>query len=82
MDRRLIEEKLESLRTCVRRIEAKCPESEQKLLSDLDLQDIIALNITRSVQQCVDIASHIVAESDQRVPDTMAGVFDVLVSDH
>ena len=78
MDRRLIEEKLESLRSCVRRIEVKCPESSQVLLSDLDLQDIIALNITRAVQLCVDIAAHIVAESEQRVPDTMAGMFDVL----
>ncbi len=78
MDRRLIAEKLESLRSCVHRIEAKCPESSQVLQTDLDLQDIIALNITRAVQLCVDIASHIVAESEQRVPDTMSGVFDVL----
>ncbi len=78
MDWRLIEEKLESLRSCVRRIEVKCPESSQALLSDLDLQDIIALNITRAVQLCVDISAHIVAESEQRVPDTMSGMFDVL----
>jgi len=78
MDRRLIAEKLESLRSCVRRIETRCPESSQVLQADLDLQDIVALNITRAVQLCVDIASHIVAESEQRVPDTMSGVFDVL----
>ena len=78
MDRRLIAEKLESLRSCVRRIEVKCPESSRVLQTDLDLQDILALNITRAVQLCVDIASHIVAESEQRVPDTMSGVFDVL----
>ena len=78
MDRRLIAEKLETLRSCVRRIEVKCPESSRVLQTDLDLQDILALNITRAVQLCVDIASHIVAESEQRVPDTMSGVFDVL----
>lgn len=78
MDRRLIEEKLESLRSCVRRIELKCPQTSQSLLSDADLQDIIALNITRAVQLCVDIAAHIVAETDQQVPDTMSGLFDVL----
>jgi len=70
MDQRLIAEKLESLRFCVRRIEAKCPESSQVLQTDQDPQDIIALNITRAVQLCVDIASHIVAESERRVPDT------------
>jgi len=78
MDRRLIAEKLETLRSCVRRIEVKCPESSRVLQTDLDLQDILALNITRAVQLCVDIASHIVAEAEQRVPDTMSGVFDVL----
>ena len=78
MDRRLIAEKLESLRSCVCRIEVKCPESSQVLQADPDLQDIISLNITRAVQLCVDIASHIVAESEQRVPNTMSGVFDVL----
>ncbi len=80
MDRRLIEEKLESLRVCVRRIEVKCPESIQTLLTDPDLQDIVALNITRAVQLSVDIASHVVAESERPVPDTMSGVFDVLAA--
>ena len=42
MDRRLIAEKLESLRFCVRRIEAKCPDSSRVLQTDLDLQDTAA----------------------------------------
>ena len=41
MDRRLIDEKLESLRACVRRIEVKCPESIQALVADPDVQDIV-----------------------------------------
>jgi len=42
------------------------------------VQDIIALNLTRAVQLCVNIATHIIAESDQPVPTTMAGAFDRL----
>lgn len=78
MDRRLIEEKLESLRRCVGRIEDKRPESPELLLADADLQDIISLNLTRAVQLCVDIGTHMIAESDVYAPSTMAGVFDTL----
>ena len=78
MDRELIEEKLESLRRCVRRIEDKRPEHVDALLQDQDLQDILALNIARAVQLSVDIAAHVIAESEARPPETMAGSFDVL----
>ena len=50
MDRDLIEAKLESLRRCVRRIEAKTPAGPEALHEDLDLQDIIVLNLERAVQ--------------------------------
>ena len=39
MDRDVIEKKLESLRRCVKRIEAKCPADAQTLAVDPDLQD-------------------------------------------
>ena len=78
MDRTLIDEKLESLRRCVRRIESKRPDRAERLKSDWDLQDIIALNLTRAVQLCVDIAAHLIAESEQPPPDTMAESFDRL----
>ena len=44
MDRQVVEQKLESLRHCVRRIEAKCPADAQTLVTDADLQDIVSLN--------------------------------------
>jgi uncharacterized protein YutE (UPF0331/DUF86 family) len=57
MDREVIEQKLESLRHCVRRIESRCPADAQTLASDPDLQDIVALNLSRAVQVCVDIGA-------------------------
>lgn len=42
MDREVIEQKLESLRQRVRCIETKCPADSQILVTDPDLQDIIA----------------------------------------
>ncbi|MCC6786038.1 MAG: DUF86 domain-containing protein [Planctomycetes bacterium] len=80
MDRRLIEEKLEALRRCVARIEAKRPQAAGVLASDSDLQDILALNLTRAVQLCVDVAAHLIAESEATAPATMGEAFDRLVT--
>jgi hypothetical protein len=44
MDREVIEQKLESLRRCVQRIETKSPTDAATLMTDIDLQDIVALN--------------------------------------
>jgi hypothetical protein len=56
LDRQVVEQKLESLRRCLLRIEEKCPDSPEMLARDLDAQDIVSLNLTRAVQLCVDLA--------------------------
>lgn len=48
MDWPVIEEKLESLRRCLRRVELKCPADVDALVNDVDAQDILALNLTRA----------------------------------
>lgn len=78
MDREVIAQKLESLRRCLKRIEEKCPSDPATLEREPDLQDIITLNLTRSVQLCVDIGSHLIAEMDVPPPDTMGQTFDIL----
>lgn len=49
MDREVIEQKLESLRRCLRRVAEKCPSDPDKLGRDPDLQDIVTINLTRAV---------------------------------
>ena len=61
MDRVILTEKLESLRRCLQRIEAKTPGDVESLRGDPDLQDILVLNLTRAVQVCVDIGSLVYA---------------------
>ena len=78
MDRRVVLEKLESLRRCVRRIEARRPATVEALRKDVDLQDILSVNLTRAVQVCVDVAAHLVADLEGPPPDTMAGLFSAL----
>ena len=80
MDRDLIDAKLESLRRCVRRLESKQPTSPEQLQSNLDLQDIVVLNLERSVQTCVDIALHLLSDMDDAIapPASMAEAFRTL----
>ena len=78
MDREVIQAKLESLRRCVQRIRDKTPASAQIFLDDFDLQDIISVNLERAVQLCVDIAAHLIADSEEATPTTMAVGFDTL----
>lgn len=78
MDSDTVLNKLESLRRCVERVEAKTPEGLTELLDDIDLQDIIVLNLERAVQLCVDIGLQLVGELNLPVPASMAEVFRVL----
>lgn len=57
MDRLILAEKLEALRRCVRRVEARRTKTVEALQGDPDRQDILALNLTRAVQLCVDMAA-------------------------
>ena len=78
MDREVIEQKIESLRRCIRRVTDKCPPDAETLRDDPDLQDIITLNLTRAVQLCVDIGAHLIAGTEAPPPDTMGLTFDAL----
>jgi uncharacterized protein YutE (UPF0331/DUF86 family) len=78
MDEGIVNAKLESLRRCVARVEARCPATADALAKDVDAQDIIALNLSRAVQLCVDLALHRLSASGQTTPATMGAAFDEL----
>jgi uncharacterized protein YutE (UPF0331/DUF86 family) len=78
MEKEVIGSKLESLRRCLARIEAKTPPTAEVLFEDADLQDIICVNLERAVQICVDMASHIIAESDLPAAGSMGESFEQL----
>ena len=82
MDKIVLTQKLESLRRCIRRIEEKAPDSPAILALDADLQDVIVLNLTRAVQLSVDLASHIISQTDKPSPSTMGATFSTLEELH
>ena len=79
MDRQVIAQKLESLRRSIKRVEDRRPPSPEALVADVDAQDILAINLTRAVQICVDIGAHVLAETNAPSPDTMGQTFESLV---
>ena len=78
MNSLVIKTKLESLRRCLDRIESKKPITLEGLLQDIDTQDILALNLERSVQLCVDIANHVLSSLDDTPAMSMAESFERL----
>jgi len=76
MDLDIITQKLESLERCINRVESTCPSSAKALETDIDAQDIVTLNLSRAVQQAVDICSHILASTNSPAPDTMGESFE------
>ena len=78
MDKLLIAQKLESLRRCIERVDSKCPPSADALANNIDAQDIVVLNLSRAVQMCVDIASHLVAQTQRPAPATMGEAIEEL----
>ena len=82
MDKQIVEQKLESLRRCIERIQGKQPLSANDLETDIDKQDIISLNLSRAVQLTVDIGVHIISGLSSQAPDTMGQTFEVLADKH
>ena len=50
-------------------------------MADIDLQDIVALNLSRAVQICADIGTHLIAGMEVPPPDTMGQTFDILAQE-
>ena len=78
MDKEVVSAKLEALRRCLQRIKDRTPASAAGLLEDYDRQDIICVNLERAVQTCVDLAAHIIAQSDLPAPGSMVEGFEQL----
>ncbi|MSP52945.1 MAG: DUF86 domain-containing protein [Gammaproteobacteria bacterium] len=78
MDKIVVAKKIDSILRCLNRIEQRLPETEVAFMKDYDAQDVVVLNLTRAIQMNVDIATHILADTNQAVPATMAEAFTSL----
>jgi uncharacterized protein YutE (UPF0331/DUF86 family) len=78
VDRDLIIAKAASVRVHLDRIAAKAGTDLQVFMSDVDHQDIVAFNLHLAVENCIDIAAHIISENGWGVPGSASEMFYLL----
>lgn len=74
----IIKSKINHIENNLQRLAEKQKVCLDEFIKNNDLQDIILHNLQLSIQGCIDIASHIISDEGWVVPDTLAGLFDVL----
>ena len=78
VDRDLVIAKVASVRVHLDRIAAKTGFDFQVFLGDVDRQDIVAFNLSLAVENCIDIAAHIISENGWGVPGSASEMFVLL----
>ncbi|MFH1146285.1 MAG: DUF86 domain-containing protein [Pseudomonadota bacterium] len=74
----LITAKAGSVRTYLRRVTIKSNIDLQTFLEDLDRQESVLFNLQMAVQNCIDMAAHIVSEEGLGVPGSTNEMFYLL----
>ena len=78
MKAEIVRRKLDALARCIQRVEETLPEDPEGLIENQNTQDIVAMNVERAVQMCVAAATHILSDTSEAFPETMAELFPQL----
>ena len=78
VDRDLILAKAGSVKRHLNRIKAKSDPDMDTFLQDLDRQESVAFNMHLAIQNCMDIAAHIISEEGLGAPGSAAEMFYLL----
>lgn len=81
VDIELILHKAGRIKKHIDRIQLKCGDDLETFLRDPDRQDIVAFNLHTAIQNCIDIASHIISDEGWGVPGSTNEMF-YLLEDH
>ena len=78
IDKDIFLSKADRVHRHVRRIKEKIPATLQEFLSALDLQDIILFNLQMAIQNCIDMASHVISDEGLGLPGSTNEMFYML----
>ena len=78
VDRDLIVSKAGLVTKHIDRVEKKRGDDLNTFLVDQDLQDIISFNLHTAIQNCIDIAAHLISEEGLGVPGSVSEMFYTL----
>lgn len=78
VSRSVIRRKISRIEEHIRRIRAIPPVSLEEFKKDTMSQDVFLFNITQAIQNCIDIATHIVSDEEWGMPGTQSESFEIL----
>ncbi len=78
VDRDLILAKASSVKRHLSRVEEKLDTDFQAFLKDIDRQESMLFNLQMAIQNCIDIAAHIISEEGYGVPGSTSEMFFLL----
>ena len=78
VDHDLVLAKAGLIRRHLRRIKEKGGVDLEAFLSDLDRQEVISFNLHLAIENCTDLASHIISEEGLGVPGSASEMFYLL----
>jgi uncharacterized protein YutE (UPF0331/DUF86 family) len=82
VDKALILAKAGSVRKHINRIRAKGSTELSTFLGDIDCQEIVLFNLQMAIQNCIDIAAHIVSDEGFGIPGSTSELFYLLEENH
>ena len=81
VDRDLILAKASSVKKHLNRVKEKSNTNLEEFLNDLDRQESILFNLQMAIQNCIDIAAHIISDKGLGVPGSISEMFYILEED-
>jgi uncharacterized protein YutE (UPF0331/DUF86 family) len=78
VDRDVVLGKISSIQRCLKRIK-DVTRLDPDSLDNLDTQEIVILNLQRTIQGSIDLAAHVVADEGLGVPQELRENFDLLL---
>lgn len=78
LDRDLLLTKASSVKRHLRRVEEKINTDLKTFINDIDRQESILFNLQMAIQNCIDMAAHIISEEGFGVPGSTNEMFYLL----
>ena len=78
VDKDLLLAKASSVKRHLKRVKEKSKVDSKAFLADVDGQEIVMFNLQMAIQNCVDIAAHIISEEGLGIPDSISEMFYLL----
>ena len=78
VDKNIILSKIAAVHKHVSRVKIKRDVQEHEFLQDLDRQESILFNLQMAIQNCIDLAAHVVSEKNLGLPGSTNEIFYLL----